>query len=351
MNEVGLYILYREHIRDKEIHFENLLKQIGYSGFFSGIFPSPVQVGFRNRAKFRIFRNNGRIKIIGTDPIRGDDTVEKTMWILPDWGQALVNRVCDVIRDRPDKIPIDGFEVQLTHGKKSAHLTLSLRKTADNCTDELAHSLLEDTPGLKGVAVPSKGAHYGSSFLTHRICGLEINAHHTAFFQSNFFLTSILVNKVKEILKEEKKETIFDFYCGVGLFSLQVGDNFSQITGVDNNKNAIDSAKKNAETLNFKNARFTCSSVDDYVQDAEPVELDLAIINPPRSGCTARNISIIARMGPEVVCQVSCAPDTSVRDLEEWKKNGYVVQSLLAFDMFPFTNFLETAAVLKREGT
>jgi tRNA/tmRNA/rRNA uracil-C5-methylase (TrmA/RlmC/RlmD family) len=37
-------------------------------------------------------------------------------------------------------------------------------------------------------------------------------------------------------------------------------------------------------------------------------------------------------------------------DLAVWKKCGYEVLSLQAFDMFPFTDFLETVTVLERKA-
>jgi 23S rRNA (uracil1939-C5)-methyltransferase len=349
MDEKSLYSYYKDHISGKENTLRNLLDRIGCTDLFCGIIPSPVQIGFRSRAKFRVFRSNGHVKVIGTDPLKGDGDAKETIWILPDLGKVLVKRVCDTLRSGPDKFPVDGFEVQLAHGKKEAHLTIALKKSNNGAMDEFAHALFAAVPGLKGVAVPSHQAHYGSSFLSHEICGIEINAHHAAFFQSNFYLTSLLVYVVREILKREKKASIFDFYCGVGLFSLQIADSRSHITGIDNNAKAIESARKNAEILGYKNVSFLCRDVGRYIKNLGSVETDLAIINPPRSGCSESIISAVAGMEPRIVCQVSCDPETSVRDLGEWKKKGYAVQSLDAFDMFPFTDFLETAAVLKRE--
>ena len=49
------------------------------------------------------------------------------------------------------------------------------------------------------------------------------------------------------------------------------------------------------------------------------------------------------------ICLVSCAIDTHVHDLMLWIQEGYIPMFLRAFDMFPFTEFIETVTLLNRE--
>jgi 23S rRNA (uracil1939-C5)-methyltransferase len=74
------------------------------------------------------------------------------------------------------------------------------------------------------------------------------------------------------------------------------------------------------------------------------------LINPPRSGCPPKVINAITSRNPNHVLLISCSLKTHAIDLVMWKKGGYEILSLKAFDMFPFTDFLETVTVLKREG-
>jgi 23S rRNA (uracil1939-C5)-methyltransferase len=142
---------------------------------------------------------------------------------------------------------------------------------------------------------------------------------------------------------------ILDLFCGVGLMSMSMGDKSIHISGADTNRMAIESAKINASLMDFRSAKYTVSSVERYIQAAEIRADSLVLINPPRSGCTTAVIKGIASQKPIHIISISCSLKTHVLDLAVWKQNGYAVLSLKAYDMFPFTDFLETVTVLKRK--
>jgi 23S rRNA (uracil1939-C5)-methyltransferase len=142
---------------------------------------------------------------------------------------------------------------------------------------------------------------------------------------------------------------MLDLYCGVGLFSLLSGNKKRKINGVDSNTKAIESAQKNAARLGLEGASYVCLAVQEYFQKYDVESPDIVIVDPPRTGCQAQVISMIARLKPQKICLVSCAIDTHVRDLIQWKKEGYAAESLHALDMFPFSEFIETVTVLNRK--
>lgn len=339
---------YKKHIQEKTVAAQRLLDQASYGNLLGSIIPSPIKDGYRNRTKFKIFGQGDRFELRGMDPIKGEVPSEQALWILPSWGRDIFCSVADIIRSMSRTHRIDGFEIQLAHGRKEAHITLSVRRTETLAYAEISRVLLKEIPGLKGVAIPSQKDDFGDVFLKHCISNIDFLAHYNAFFQSNFHLTPRLMEKIKTELTELTYGNIIDLYCGVGLISLYLDEKAHKIIGVDSNRSAVESACENAQRLRFTDTFFICQSVEKLIQRADFCSQDIVIIDPPRSGCPASVISGVAAREPKNVCLVSCALETHVRDLVRWEKEGYIAISLTAFDMFPFTEFLETVTLLKK---
>jgi 23S rRNA (uracil1939-C5)-methyltransferase len=245
---------------------------------------------------------------------------------------------------------VDGFEVQVSHGKRTAHLTLSVKRTEKRSYADLAELLLDKIALLEGVSIPSKRQDIGKPYLSHRINGREFISQYSAFFQSNLRLTPKLLEEIRTNCQNLGFYRILDLYCGVGLFSLSLANHDTAVIGVDINKRAVDSARLNAKNLGIGQASFICSPVENFLQNAFVSPNDLVIIDPPRSGCPESLIDNISRHNPENIFSVSCNPQTHIRDLNRWNEKNYTVQSISAFDMFPFTEFMETVALLKRKN-
>ena len=343
-------ILYKEHLETKTQWMTEQLEGIGLSHLCNKIVQSPLSDGFRNRAKFRIFYSRNGAKVEGTDPIDGPVSFEKSLWIIPDWSKQVVRDVVEFIKKDHRSAPVDGFEIQLAHGKRNVHMTFSVKRSIKHSYEDLARALLTNIPETVGVAIPSQKLEVGESYLEHSINGKSYYAHYASFFQSNLHLTPKLLEYVVRISEGMASREIFDLYCGVGLLSLSVGKKDSRITGLDTNRMAVRSAQRNTDRMDFLSAKFSVSSVERSNQITKISNDSLGLINPPRSGCPSTVINAIASQNPNYILLVSCSLKTHVIDIAAWKKNGYEVLSLRAFDMFPFTEFLETVTVLKRKG-
>ncbi len=346
----SLDTLYKKHLETKTQWMVTQLDGIGLSHLCSKIIPSPLSDGFRNRAKFRVFHGKNEMRTEGTDPIDGPVEFEKSLWIFPDWSKKIVRNVVAFIQKDNKDFVVDGFEVQLAHGKKNVHTTLSVKRSVTHSYEDLALALLTNIPEIVGVAIPSQKLEIGETHLDHSIGGKDFCAHYASFFQSNLHLTPQLLENVGRICRKIAFREVFDLYCGVGLLSLSVGEKNAKIIGIDTNRMAVESAQKNADRMDFRFAKFSVMSVERSIRTTKIGTYGLVLANPPRSGCPPTVINAIASQNPKHVLLVSCSLKTHVPDLEEWKKCEYQVLSFKAFDMFPFTDFLETMTVLERKG-
>ncbi|MCF0145852.1 MAG: 23S rRNA (uracil(1939)-C(5))-methyltransferase RlmD, partial [Eubacterium sp.] len=73
---------------------------------------------------------------------------------------------------------------------------------------------------------------------------------------------------------------------------------------------------------------------------------DVVFMDPPRAGSTEVFLDALEELQPEKVVYVSCDPVTQARDLKYLKKKGYQALKIQPVDMFPFTDHVETVALL-----
>ena len=327
----------------------SLLDRIGCESLCQIITPTPLQKGFRNRAKFRVYENQGTVRIVGTDPHEGDVPYEKALWILPAWARKIAGRVATYRKDYKHDFPFDGFELQLTHGRQQAHVIISVKRLISEFFEAYAKDLWTTIPELMGVAIPSQKIELGDVCLDHWLLGKSFYGHYDSFFQSNLSLTPSLLDRIASEAKEIHYDKIVDLYCGSGLLSLSFAKKGTRIVGVESDKNAVDCASKNALRLGFKSSSFIHSKAENFVESEESRPDSLVIMNPPRAGCESSVIDSVTRQSPNNIILVSCYLETHVRDLGLWQERDYDVASIAAFDMFPFTPFLETVTFLKNK--
>lgn len=141
-----------------------------------------------------------------------------------------------------------------------------------------------------------------------------------------------------------------DACCGVGLFSIALAPACRKMIGVEINKNSVAHARKNALRHNIANADFICADLQDVLkshhQCKEP--LDLAILNPPRTGLSSEALGMLGKMGIPDIIYISCDPATQARDVRFLMEKGYSLVFLQPLDMFPQTQHVEVIAFLQK---
>jgi len=173
------------------------------------------------------------------------------------------------------------------------------------------------------------------------------------FFQANLFLTDALVEEVCRLAAQSRIRTAIDAYCGCGLFALFLAPFAERIIGVELNEQAIKFARLNAEKQNIQNSEFIQGDVENAFAGAlsgEKAKIDLIILDPPRTGCSAALLKNIAGLESGRVIYISCNPATQARDVRILAESGYSLQHIRPFDMFPQTQHIEVVALLVRDG-
>jgi 23S rRNA (uracil1939-C5)-methyltransferase len=280
------------------------------------------------------------------DPRHGRLPLDETLWVLPDEARPLVRDVAERLSAAPRAAGATGFEVRLEFGSLRAHLTVAAERGSAERLDGFCRELLEEMPGVLGVAVPSQGIEAGERYLRHALLGKTILSHHLAFFQTNRWLTPELAAAARAAAADPSR--IVDLYCGVGLHSVLAAQPESAIVGVDTNRWAIESAQRNAELHGLARARFERIPVERLVGRPETERPSAVYVNPSRYGCAPGVAERVAAWRPDAVCLVSCSIDSHARDLASFVRAGYRPEPFESFDMFPFSEFVESVTVLRR---
>jgi tRNA/tmRNA/rRNA uracil-C5-methylase (TrmA/RlmC/RlmD family) len=169
-----------------------------------------------------------------------------------------------------------------------------------------------------------------------------------SFFQNNFFLLPKLVEKVRERLQDSQSRFLIDAYCGVGFFSIELGDLVEEFAGVEVDTAAIDAARQNARNRSRQNGQFLAGRTEDllpHMLNRFDPQFTTLILDPPRTGCAPELLRALLESRPRQVLYVSCHPATLARDLNVLcSGNVFQVAKIAPLDMFPQTQHVECVA-------
>jgi 23S rRNA (uracil1939-C5)-methyltransferase len=244
------------------------------------------------------------------------------------------------------------------HGP-SGLLTIEARPGAsfadDGGPDVVASALLAEVPGLAGVVIlglPGGRGRViaGQDFVHERVLHRMFRISAGSFFQVNPTQTPILVEQALAALQPRPSDIALDGYSGAGLFSLFLAERVAQVRAIESQPSAVADARASALLNGVTNVNAQEGLLERSVgtMRRQRERVDLALVDPPRSGCLPRALTEMTALGPRTIVYVSCDPSTLARDLRIICDNGYALTSVQPVDMFPFTSHIECVATCQR---
>jgi tRNA/tmRNA/rRNA uracil-C5-methylase (TrmA/RlmC/RlmD family) len=168
------------------------------------------------------------------------------------------------------------------------------------------------------------------------------------FWQVHPAAASTLVDAVLAGLEPSAGETALDLYSGVGLFAAFLAEAGCAVLAIEGDKDAVKNARRNLHDLT--GVTLEQGDVDKVLNGAVRQglsQVDLVVLDPPRTGAGKHVVRRIAGLSPRKVAYVACDPAALARDLKTFTELGYGVSSLRAFDLFGMTHHIECVAVLE----
>lgn len=189
---------------------------------------------------------------------------------------------------------------------------------------------------------------YGKGYIEEKICGKKFRISPKSFAQINPVQTEKLYSLAMKYAGLTGRETLVDAYCGIGTLSLIASDKAKYVYGCEINRAAVNDAVINSKLNGADNVEFICSDSGKFMEEfnAEGFKADVVIMDPARAGCDRKFLSALVKAAPNKIVYISCCPETQAEDVFFLIKNGYKIKKLSPVDMFPFTNHVETVALL-----
>jgi 23S rRNA (uracil1939-C5)-methyltransferase len=191
---------------------------------------------------------------------------------------------------------------------------------------------------------------YGPGTIEDLLCGHRFRISPRSFYQVNPVQTEKLYRCAVDFAGLTGKETVLDAYCGIGTIGITASEKARQVIGVELNRDAVRDAIVNAKLNGLKNCWFTAGDAGEYMEQTVHSGLrpDVVFLDPPRAGSDERFLRSLLKCAPARVVYVSCDPKTLARDLETLTRGGYRVEKIQPVDMFPWTEHVETVALMTR---
>lgn len=192
---------------------------------------------------------------------------------------------------------------------------------------------------------------WGSDTISDTMCGNKIKISPLSFYQVNTLQAERLYAKALEYAAPKSSDTIADLYCGAGTIGLSMADKASKIIGVEIVPQAVENAKENAALNNIGNAEFFCGDAGEVFGRLRKKGCSphIIVVDPPRKGCSAETIDVIAEAAPQKIVMISCNPATAARDSRLLSEKGYSVDKVCGVDLFPKTGHVECVVLMSRD--
>ena len=209
------------------------------------------------------------------------------------------------------------------------------------------------------TATPLEG---GGSSLGYALpeFGLRTAFRPTDFTQVNHDMNRALVSRAVALLGAQPGETVIDWFCGLGNFTLPIARMAGLVTGLEGSEALVARARQAAAANGLaERTAFACRNL--FEMDAEALvalgTADRWLIDPPREGAFAIAKALAEAVAserpgwrpPGRIVYVSCNPATLSRDAGLLVHvAGYRCAGAGVVNMFPQTAHVESIAVFAR---
>lgn len=197
----------------------------------------------------------------------------------------------------------------------------------------------------------------GDQTLTMRLNGIPLHLRPQGFFQTNTAVAARLYDEASAWLDATDATSVWDLYCGVGGFGLQLASvrydggplpvgSPRQVWGLEASADAVTAARVTVREMGLEDrVRFAVGDATDPAHRPDGLP-DAVVVNPPRRGIGTDLADWLEGSGIPHVLYSSCNATTLAKDLA--RMTGYAPVRARLLDMFPQTGHYEVLMQLRR---
>lgn len=361
-------ISYSDELKIKQNHIKQTLSRIANLDNINllNIIKSPESNFYRNKVMLPIRETNGKINF-GFFKQKSHNFVPlKECYLQPEIFTKILNFIINYMQE--NKIPAydeangSGVirNIYLRRSSGEILLCIVVNKSDFNFKQDFINELTQKFKEIVGIVLnfnleqtnvvlgKNYKTIYGRDYIYESLLGYKFKISADSFFQVNTKQTENLYKKACEFASLKGNETLLDLYCGTGTIGLTMANRAKELIGVEINESAIKNAKENAKINKINNAKFYCIDAKNAFKiiKEENKLIDTVILDPPRKGINNTLINDISNNKIKKVVYISCNVATLARDLKGFLENGYKINKIQPFDMFPRTGHVEAVCLL-----
>jgi 23S rRNA (uracil1939-C5)-methyltransferase len=178
--------------------------------------------------------------------------------------------------------------------------------------------------------------------------GAAIHYPPGAFGQSNLEVAARIIEEVRTQVPEGSRVT--ELYAGVGAIGLSILDRARELRLNESSPASLAGLELGIEALDAgerERIAVLGGNAEGWREAAS--ECDVLIVDPPRKGLGAPLSDHLAERPPARLLYVSCGLDSFLEDTARLIGRGKLrLASLMAFNLFPYTDHIETLARFER---
>ncbi len=351
-------LAYEQQLIEKRQQVDEALRRIGgLDGFeLEQIEPAPAQWRYRNKLEYS-FGARDETTVLGFHASGRWDLVVgvEDCMLASERGNAARNEVREWAREEsvaPYHRPAGTgvlCNLVVREGRRSGQIQTRLVTTPKRFPKPPVdlHTVVDDGSG--GSEGPT--GVLGEEMLRERLCGLDFEMSHGAFFQTNTEMAERLYAVATEYAGLTGGERVFDLYCGIGTIGLTMAGSAGEVWGLEIVPEAIADAERNAERNRIENARFIAGSARTGVRPLieQAGKPDVVLLDPPRPGLSQKIVRRVLECEAKRIVYVSCNPTTLAPNAAQLIEAGYRLRRVRPVDMFPQTPHIECVAVFDRD--
>lgn len=253
-------------------------------------------------------------------------------------------------------IRVIGSNIQIELTVDAKYNAEEVLKNEKEKLEELKNSILKQNKLDSSIQIYLKDTR-NNSFLAAigddikiEFLGKKYYVHPNSFFQVNQKQAEKIYSDIlKELKKQDTKNNVLiDMYSGVGVSTVLFSSMFEKVIAIENNVEAVEMADRNAILNGVDNSKNILGKAEDEIFKLEIPENSYVFVDPPRAGLKSEVKEKIISSGVDNMIYMSCDSASLARDLKEFLTNGYNIQKIKIYDMFPRTIHVETVVILSK---
>jgi 23S rRNA (uracil1939-C5)-methyltransferase len=342
-----------------------VVDEVGAFGAVTEVVPSPIELGYRNKGKYVVARDGGRIVLGAYAP--------RTHAVVDTIGCRVVAPVIDEVaawvRGAAEAAGLEPYDEATRHGElryvviraSAAGDTLVALVIAPHAAPakvEHVANAVSRHPAVRAVVAwvnartdgsilphdAELALSLGPAHLIETVSGVELEVGAGEFLQVNRAQAQAMYDRVAQLAGAGPGTSAVELYAGLGGITFALARAGATVHAIEIDHAAVQALTRAAARAGL--AERVTARAGDAGSVCAP-RPDVVVVNPPRRGLGPARAAVIALGAPTVV-YVSCGPESLAKDLRALTAEGWRADAIEPFDLMPGTPQIETIVRLRR---